>query len=42
MSVMCKMGSHCSAKKGMCGHEKVMLLMVMTIIAVVSLVYWLA
>lgn len=40
MSLMCSMGQ-CRMKKGMCGHEKMMLGM-MILIAVVGLTYWLA
>lgn len=37
MSVMCKMGSTCSTKRGLCVHEKVMLGM-LTVVIIVSLV----
>jgi len=36
MSVMCKMNSSCTAKPGMCVHEKMMLTMVMLIIASIA------
>lgn len=36
MSMMCKMNSSCSAKPGMCVHEKMMLTMVMLIVAAIG------
>ena len=33
MSMMCKMNGECATRKGMCGHEKMML--VMMVIAIV-------
>ncbi len=31
MSMMCKMGSDCAEKKGPCGHEKLMIVMIIAI-----------
>ena len=40
MSAMCKLGSSCSTRKGMCIHEKFMAgVMVMAMVA--GLAYWL-
>ncbi len=33
MSMMCKMNSRCSAKPGMCAHEKMMLAMALMVMA---------
>ena len=41
MSMMCRLGSSCKNSKGMCGHEK-MMLGLMVVIAVAGIVYWLA
>ena len=41
MSKMCKLGSTCSTHKGMCGHEKMMSVM-MVVGMVAGLFYWLA
>ena len=41
MAKMCKLGSSCSAHKGMCIHEKIMAGM-MVVAMVGGLVYWLA
>ena len=40
MSKMCKLGSSCSTRNGLCKHEKVMTGM-MLMGMVVALVYWL-
>lgn len=37
MSMMCKMNGSCSAKPGMCIHEKMMLAMVVMIVAGIAL-----
>ncbi len=37
MSMMCKMNSSCSAKPGMCIHEKLMLAMAVMIVAGIAL-----
>ena len=29
MSLMCKMNGECSSTKGMCGHEKMMMVIIM-------------
>lgn len=41
MSMMCKAGSHCAARKGLCGHERMMIGM-MLIAGIAGLIYWLA
>jgi len=38
MSMMCKMNGKCTAKKGMCIHEKMM--MVMIVMGVVGYFFW--
>jgi len=42
MSMMCKMNGSCSAKHGMCIHEKMMLAMVVMIVAGIVLYKFLA
>lgn len=39
MSVMCKMNSQCSTTKGMCIHEK-MMLVVMMLSALAAIGHW--
>ena len=39
MSMMCKMGEACSHAKGVCGHEK-MMLVVGIMGAVVAIAHW--
>lgn len=38
MSVMCKMGESCRTRRGMCGHEKIMAVMMVAVV-VFALVY---
>lgn len=42
MSMMCKMNSSCSAKPGMCIHEKLMLVMMVIIVAGIAIYKFLA
>ncbi len=41
MSMMCKLGSGCHSHKGTCGHEK-MMIGVLLLVAIGGLVFWLA
>jgi len=41
MSKMCTLGSKCSTRSGMCGHEKFMAGMMM-VVMVAGLVWWIA
>jgi hypothetical protein len=41
MSMMCKLGSGCHTHKSMCGHEK-MMIGVLLLVTIGGLVFWLA
>lgn len=40
MSLMCKMSNQCSATKGMCVHEKMMMIVVVAMLVVGAVGHW--